>query len=129
MTMKPPHKPKQLRIALPWPNAALSPNARPHWATKCKAAKKARNDANLAAIAAMRAVNWITVEGAMVRTTFYYKDARRRDRDNFQGRCKNYFDGFADAGVITNDAGFHHAPVEFVKGAEQFVLFVVEEVK
>jgi crossover junction endodeoxyribonuclease RusA len=127
--MHPPHKPKQLRIALPWPNKVLSPNARPHWAAKGKAVKKARNDANLAAIAAMRAVNWMTVEGAMVSTTFHCRDARRRDRDNFGAMCKSYFDGFADAGVITNDAGFHHAPIAFVKGVEKFVLFVIEEVK
>ena len=84
------------KVTLPWPNAVLSPNARPHWAAKATAAKTARKTAwALTTEAAGRiykapAISYLTV-------TFYPPSNRKRDMDNLIASCKSTFDGMADA--------------------------------
>ena len=91
-----------MRLVLDLPPRALSPNLRVHWAQKAKAAKYYRT---LAMVVARNAVGragpeW---ERAEVRTTFYFPDRRRRDRDNHMAMLKPAWDGLVDARVLTDD--------------------------
>lgn len=116
-----------LKIELPWPDKALSPNGRVHWARKAKAAAKHRSWARTAAMAAIRSQGWPKgVTSAVVRMRFVDPIQRRRDRDNHQAMAKNYLDGFADAGVIVNDAGFITHPATFEVGTVRGVVFEIE---
>jgi len=117
-----------ITITLPLPPRELSPNARVHWAAKAKRTKAMRERANMEARAAQgrRTRRW---ERATVRATFYHKDRRRRDRDNLLASCKAVFDGLADAGVIVDDAGLTHLPVECEvdKASPRLVITVAEQ--
>lgn len=81
-------------MRLPWPPAALSPNARPHWAAKARAAKTYR-----------ATCFWVTKEagllrpagGAILLLTFCPPDKRRRDDDNLIAMFKAGRDGIAQA--------------------------------
>lgn len=89
-------------IELPWPPAALSPNARSrsHW-PRTRALAKARSWA------------WIAAQGSKapdehpigLLLTFYPPDRRSRDRDNLLASCKPYLDGIAQAWKV-DDATF-----------------------
>lgn len=48
---------------------------------------------------------------ASVQARFFFRDRRRRDRDNLLASLKAAFDGLADAGVVQDDAGLTHLPV------------------
>lgn len=90
-------------IELPWPDKALSPNARSgnHWA-RTRATKKARSDAFYATRAAKLG---IVAGGAPVRMkiTFHPPDSRKRDDDGMIASLKAARDGIADAlGVDDN---------------------------
>lgn len=114
----------KLRIELPWPDKALSQNARPHWSRRSAATKKHREWAYIAALVAMRQSGWPKgVLQADIRTTFIDPVSRRRDRDNHQAMNKSYLDGFADAGVVANDSGFISHPAQFVVGPKRGVRF------
>ena len=110
------HPTAEVRITLPLPARALSPNARQHWAAKAKAVKQARATAKMAAIRATRGKppRW---ERAEVRTTFYWPDRRRRDADNAISSCKALLDGIADAGIVLDDVGFILHPPAMTKDA------------
>jgi crossover junction endodeoxyribonuclease RusA len=100
-------------ITLPLPHKHLSPNARPHWRAKAKATKTARTSVAVEVAAVMSfyesvAPRWKT---ATVLIRAYFKDARKRDKDNIMASCKAYFDGLADAGLIDNDSGLTHLPM------------------
>lgn len=122
---------REIRITLPLPNQDLHPNARPHYHAKSRATKKCRYDAGLAAYAAKAKDHHgqPPFGKADVKATFYLHASRGTpDKDNLLSWCKAYFDGFADAGVITNDRELTHLPVEIEKvgtKAEQRVEFVV----
>jgi Holliday junction resolvase RusA-like endonuclease len=96
-------------IVLPLPPRELSPNARPHWAAKARAVRQYRETAYLSALAECRAR---PLRVARVTARFYFRTQRRRDRDNLLASLKPAFDGIADAGVVANDAGMIHMPVE-----------------
>ena len=82
-------------INLPWPNKILSPNARPHWAAKAKAAKAAKKVGYVCALESKVRVDW---EGQIhLWITFYPPDRRSRDDDNLIAAFKNYRDGIAQA--------------------------------
>jgi crossover junction endodeoxyribonuclease RusA len=105
-----------LTIELPLPPRELSPNWRGHWARKSKATKALRKEAAwLASLeqggelgGGFDRREW---KSAVVLLKFYFKDKRRRDRDNLLASCKAIFDGLADAGVVDNDAAFGYLPV------------------
>ena len=82
-------------IVLPWPDRLLSPNARPHWAVKARASKKAREIGFYAVKEAAAVVNWDGIVHAAI--TFYPPDRRGRDDDNLIANFKAYRDGIADA--------------------------------
>lgn len=85
---------------LPWPPRECSPNARAHWAVKSRAAKNAKHQAYIAALAAgWRNVTW--PEGALYFwIDFFPPDRRARDDDNLIAAFKPQRDGIADALVI-----------------------------
>lgn len=86
----------ETRITLPWPDAVLSPNARPHWAAKARAVKAARQRAGWLVRVSIqqRAKAWPRVNVAI---TFCPPNTRRRDLDNLIASHKAASDGIADA--------------------------------
>lgn len=106
-----------LLVTISLPPKALSPNARPHWAAKAKAAKAHRGESFLMTGQAIKGVDkggqrWAKVgTEVMVRVTFWHRVARRRDRDNAQASLKAAFDGIA-AALGVDDSQFWHAPLE-----------------
>jgi len=101
-------------IVLPWPDKALSPNSRVHWAQKAKAVKNARGFGRLAAMGAKyNAQTFAGYEGKLHLWIDYYAKTRNYpDADNCLSASKAYLDGIADALGI-NDRRFVHHP--FVK--------------
>lgn len=106
----PPLKPSALTtltVTIPLPQRASHPNAPSHWRAKAAAKKKQREDAHLAALAALdgkAAPRW---ERATIHATFYRPGSRDRlsDQDNLCSWLKASVDGLQDAGVIENDRG------------------------
>lgn len=82
-------------FVLPWPAAALSPNARVHWARKAKAARSARREAATVAFAA--GVRRLRTGAPRIDVEFCPPDRRRRDMDNLIAAMKAANDGLADA--------------------------------
>lgn len=120
-----------LVVTLPLPPRALSPNARPHWAAKAKAVQGYREAAYLSALAkrpgSLRGRRDRPTRLARVTARFYFRNRRRRDGDNLLASLKPAFDGIADAGVVANDSGMIHMPVEqYVDRKNPRVELVVE---
>lgn len=109
----------QVKLVLPLPARALSPNSRVHWAAKAKAVRKYRATAWALAKEALgwrRGPKWIR---ARATCRFFFRDRRQRDRDNLLASMKSAFDGLADAGIVANDSGLIHMPVEINIDAER----------
>jgi crossover junction endodeoxyribonuclease RusA len=83
-----------MRVTLPWPSPALSPNARLHWAKKAAAVQKYRAACGWAAKAA--GLRPIEADALRVSLTFCPPDLRRRDADNLLSSVKGGLDGLAD---------------------------------
>jgi len=102
-------------IELPWPDKALSPNGRCHWATKARATKTAKAMASaLTRIECNKRLPWPRVG---LEWTFHPKTANPVDKDNCIASCKAYQDGIAIA--IGIDDQFFDASYEIgepVKG-------------
>lgn len=82
------------KLVLPWPPRALSPNARGHWATRSREAKKYRMTCHLLT----RQYGAVAPAGpVMLSLEFCPPDARRRDDDNCLAAFKSGRDGVADA--------------------------------
>lgn len=84
------------QILLPWPDKALSPNARVHWGRKAKATKAARS---LAFLMMRRVHPTLRVkEGEVVALEFVFipPNLRRYDDDGLATRMKAARDGIAD---------------------------------
>ncbi|GAC1572981.1 MAG: hypothetical protein NVS3B5_02210 [Sphingomicrobium sp.] len=81
-------------VNLPWPDRALHPNSRSHWAIKADATKRARSDAAVAALAA--GLRKMSVSRLSVTAIFCPPDNRRRDTDGCLSALKASFDGIAD---------------------------------
>ena len=81
-------------VVLPWPPAALSPNARGHWSRRSKAAKAYRMQCFLFALQA----GLVAPEGRiLLDLEFLPPTRRRRDDDNLTAAFKAGRDGLADA--------------------------------
>jgi len=98
--------PDKFQIILPWPNRAMSSNARGHWAKKANAAHRYRYDCKMTTLDAVRAAGWdvqairdAVAGGAELHVPidFYPPDRRRRDDNNLPGLFKSGLDGVADA--------------------------------
>lgn len=84
-----------IQVRLPWPSAALSPNARLHWAPKAKATRTDRiHTAWLVKEQCRSKPAWAK---ASIGMTFCPPNRRRRDLDNLIASSKAVFDGIADA--------------------------------
>ena len=121
-----------LRIVLPLPPKELNPNIarRTHWAVKGRKVGRYRAEADFLTQDAIReqGPRGIPWKAATVRVTFYFRDRRRRDRDNLLASLKAGFDGIADAGVVVNDSEFTYRPVVVeVDAKNPRVLVVIEE--
>lgn len=103
-----------MTIILQLPPKELHPNARTHWRVKALHTKAYRLAAALSAKTWIRSgmgsmpTRW---PAATVEATFYFRDARRRDRDGMLSSLKAAFDGLSDAGLIADDSGLTHLPV------------------
>lgn len=114
----------QFKIVLPLPGKALNPNSRTHWGAKAKAAKELREEASFASEAEIRLMrkelagdNQILTqlwEHVFVSPVFYFKDRRKRDRDNCSASLKSARDGICDAmkryGIVEDDDNFVPMP-------------------
>lgn len=110
-----------MKIVLPWPSPALSPNARSgSWHAKARAVKRARADAFLWCKA--QGVQKIAAERVTVEITFHPPNARRRDLDNCIASFKAGADAVADAiGVDDSRWRLGYGMGEPVKGGEVVV--------
>lgn len=89
-----------MKITLPLPHKALSPNGRSHWAAKAKQAKNARSSAKLTTLSLFRGGVFAQSDDVKhhITATFYFRDRRSfSDDDNLIGSLKAYRDGIADA--------------------------------
>lgn len=108
-----------VELVLPWPARELHPNARVHWSTRAKFAKRARAQAFILA----RQAGWSRElpEGRLhLWIDFYAPDKRVRDDDGLLSSIKPHRDGIADAMGI-NDSRFVSHPYvkdEVRKGGE-----------
>jgi len=102
----------EIRIRLPLPSPRLSPNARAHWRSKARDVKSYRRAAAFYGRLALEESGdpgaWTTAD---VGATFYHPTRRLRDADNLLASLKAAFDGFADAGIVSNDRALTHLPV------------------
>jgi len=84
-------------LVLPWPDRALHPNERVHWAVKAKAAKQAR----MLGFVTAREAGWRHMklpDGPLhVWIDGYAHDRRRRDADGLLSSLKAALDGIAES--------------------------------
>jgi crossover junction endodeoxyribonuclease RusA len=86
-----------LRIELPWPPEALSPNgSHGHWAKKRDAKKRYRHACETATLLVTRGRKAMDV-ALRVHLQFVPPDRRSRDVDNLVARMKSGLDGIATA--------------------------------
>lgn len=81
---------------LPWPDKALSPNARGHWSKRAQAVKAARR---LSFLTLRQALPTLRVPDAWLvdlEFVFVPPDRRRYDDDGLAARMKSARDGIAD---------------------------------
>ena len=90
-----------MTITLPWPDPALSPNARGHHMKRARHVKAARRDGFYAAREAKASVAAGDVP-VVLNITFHPPTRARHDVDNLQARLKSHLDGIADA-IGVND--------------------------
>ena len=120
-------------IILPWPDNALSPNSRVHWAVKAKAAKSYRKEAGWLTVTSKDGVD---SEGLIhLKITFLPPSKRKYDLDNLLARIKSGIDGVAD-GFGVDDSRFKYTieigkvvppgwvRVEVVRSVEQAIAVV-----
>lgn len=96
-------------ITLPWPDAALSPNFHGHWRIRHTAFARAKAAATIATWHARPSIV-IPDDLIFLRITAHPTCKRRRDDDNFIGRCKAYRDGIAK-GLGIDDNRFTTLPL------------------
>lgn len=101
-----------IRLSLPFPPRAVSPNSRGHWRKGHHAAREYRNACFVQAAKQLRASQRHAWERATAEATVYVPDLRRRDRDNLAASLKALWDGLVDAGVLADDYGLRHEPLK-----------------
>jgi crossover junction endodeoxyribonuclease RusA len=80
-----------MKLTLPWPSSALSPNSRSRW-TKIKETVAARNLASMMLFEA-GVSQAATSSPLIIRYRFYPPNKRHFDLDGLISRCKAYQDG------------------------------------
>jgi crossover junction endodeoxyribonuclease RusA len=110
---------------LPWPHKALSPNARPHYLVRHKAARASRSAACVIGTGGKCLQNPVCAVVPLVR------DKRARDIDNVLAGLKSALDGLTDAGWWKDDStivGIHLSPPLYSpKFAEKRILMLAVE--
>lgn len=88
-----------LVVRLPWPDRALSPNARGHWSKRHRASQSARKMAWAVTRQqfAHPSATWRQRASIPLHFTFMEPNAHHRDDDNLLAMMKPYRDGIADA--------------------------------
>ncbi|MDR1190643.1 MAG: hypothetical protein LBK60_03125 [Verrucomicrobiales bacterium] len=114
-----------LTINLPWPPAAVSPNARVHWSEKHAAIKKMKG---WAIWETKCQEDWPHLKAAGYRIVAVVDDRRRRDRDNLAASCKAYLDGIA-AALGQDDSAWEFYGVAIEQGAEKRIKIILELAK
>lgn len=86
----------EIRISLPWPDKALSPNRRVNIFVRARAVRGARMTAKMLTLQAIkwRRPDW---QAVALHWEFHPKTANAVDDDNAEASCKAYRDGIADA--------------------------------
>lgn len=112
-------------VEIPWPPAALSPNARPHYMLKHRETKRYREWAAYRAHGKKRLRNPVLAVLPLVATR------RRRDLDNVLASLKSALDGLTDAGWWNDDhqiGSIHLVPEVYSKKWEtnRIVIIAVE---
>lgn len=103
-----------LKIILPWPDKALSPNSRIHWATKARAVKVARKYGHGVTLAAgLNSSTFKGYDGKLHLWIDYYAKTRNYpDADNCLSASKAFFDGIADALGVNDRRFVYHTLVK-----------------
>jgi hypothetical protein len=116
----------ELTIELPWPDAALSPNARDHWTVRALEVATYRLLSKIKAREAKDALDRRTALPPPVTAfvTFFVTDRRRLDADNMLARLKPAWDGFVDARLLEDDsaAKLRLGPISFEHGSKRKVV-------
>ena len=103
-----------MEFEIPAPPKGVHPNARGHWVAKFRATRSYRDTVGqIVRAEVMRAGLERPLTTATVACLFIVKTHRKRDRDNALASLKAAFDAMQDGGLIANDHGLTHAPVEF----------------
>jgi crossover junction endodeoxyribonuclease RusA len=98
-----------LKLELPWPPKALSPNARHgHWGSRSKPVARYRAYCRFATLGVTRGRQAMDAP-LRVELEFRPPDRRERDEDNLLARMKSGLDGVADA-LGVNDKRFRVVP-------------------
>lgn len=101
-----------MQIVLPWPPAALNPNARhSHWSQLAKAKRRYRAACALQARA--QGCGLIAADRLTVHLRFTPPDRRTRDDQNLIAAMKSGLDGLADV-LGVDDSRWHvtHDPID-----------------
>ena len=116
----------EFQIILRLPGKALNPNSRPHWGSKAKATKELREEASFVTEAEIRLLRKRLAQSDLkfstvwnhvfVKPVFFFKDKRKRDKDNCSASLKAARDGICDAmkkyGYVEDDDNFVPMPPE-----------------
>ena len=119
----------EFKIILGLPDKPLSPNSRTHWGARSKATKEHRTAAAHLAEIEIRQMRKALGENdfklthkwerVFISPVFYFKDKRRRDRDNCSASLKAARDGICDAmkryGMVDDDDQFVPMPPKILK--------------
>ena len=111
------------------PSLQLAPGRRQHWSVTRRAKAE---DTQLAFWLTRQAGLGVAMPWGCCDLTirFMVTVARRRDRDNWLGRCKGFLDGLTQAGVWTADNAdvIRSISLEFVKekGVQPSTIFIIE---
>jgi len=122
----------KLTITIPIPQRLLQPNRMQgkHWAPIGRAKKKARADAHLATMAAMREAGIVGKpkwEPVRVQAAFTLRTSQRRDDDSLLGWLKASFDGIVDSGLTGDDSEYLHDDPTVTIGTPELVVITVHE--
>lgn len=102
---------QRMTITLPWPPAILSPNQRPHWSAKSRAAASYRAECFWSTKAAQTGLLPLKQAPLDLRVIFCAPNTRKRDRDNLLASIKAGLDGMAQALGI-DDSLFARVTIE-----------------
>ena len=95
---------KPITITIPLPSRDLSPNSRAHWGSKARIAAKYRESTKYFCLDAINRQRLpVPFAAVTVQPVFYFRDKRRRDRDNAGAMLKAAYDGLVDAGLLADD--------------------------